>query len=435
MKQTKKPMLAALILLVLSVAIIVPSVVSAASGGTKADSLEVMVGYFGGPYYLKHEFTDSEMNSLADTKQAYSFIDSMPAVCVDFARGVTLETLFGKAKIDLNSVKTFGFYSKGNLFVELKRDELLANRFYYPQLAYHYTADKGVSAGADKGKRQVKPMMAVSDNWQRYIPGDPELVEDYTTQNSDTRYRLLFGQTNVSEKLSSKSAECVYRIKVTLGGAPTLKVKDTDLDLKVGSKYRAEVTVSADSAIKEFVEKDIKWSSSDESIATVDKNGNVTVKKEGKVKIAATYTMGNGQTVTKSTTISGLKGTAGKKKENEKKEKDDEEGAAAGIGAGGNSGSDDSDSKGSGQKTIAIGKGKLTADAKALESKLEKKSKDKCEKTSQQNWRVYEMSETAVELPEIENNNDYEGALAGMMAGTIFLLGIAGRALIFYKHL
>ena len=57
-----------------------------------------------------------------------------------------------------------------------------------------------------------------------------------------------------------------------------------DLTLTVGDKYSLEATISPDDA----TDKELVWKSSDSSIVTVDKDGNIEALKEGEVTITVT---------------------------------------------------------------------------------------------------------------------------------------------------
>ncbi|HJB26590.1 MAG TPA: Ig-like domain-containing protein [Firmicutes bacterium] len=68
-------------------------------------------------------------------------------------------------------------------------------------------------------------------------------------------------------------------------------------EMEVGETLQLTATVSPDNAD----DKTVTWSSSDDSIATVDQNGLVTAKAEGKVVITATNSAG--QTATCNITV------------------------------------------------------------------------------------------------------------------------------------
>lgn len=82
--------------------------------GLQADTLTINVGYLGGPYYQKKVFTVDELSSLGLVSAVYSYIDNMPAVCLDYAKGVPISTIMKAAGIDINSVQRFYFYTNDN---------------------------------------------------------------------------------------------------------------------------------------------------------------------------------------------------------------------------------------------------------------------------------------------------------------------------------
>ena len=101
----------ALIMLLSLLMIAGPGTAKADSGsiGVPAETLTIKVGYFGGPYYIKKIYTVSELEAMPQIQQAYTFIDSMPAVVIDSAKGVRLIDLLSDAGIDVNSVEAFYF--------------------------------------------------------------------------------------------------------------------------------------------------------------------------------------------------------------------------------------------------------------------------------------------------------------------------------------
>ena len=138
-----------------------------------------------------------------------------------------------------------------NLQVGLK--ELLdTTRYYYPNLVFRYyepdfekdRMDKQAAAGAIP----VPAMIAVSDSWKRHLPGPDDFGEiDYSdsAQRTQTRFRLLFGQTDTYTSTANRSAKWVHSIEVMLGGAPAITTDISVLEKEVGSKYRFMATVTA----------------------------------------------------------------------------------------------------------------------------------------------------------------------------------------------
>lgn len=137
--------------------------------GLQADTLTINVGYLGGPYYQKKVFTVDELSSLGLVSAVYSYIDNMPAVCLDYAKGVPISTIMKAAGIDINSVQRFYFYTndnKGGYFTDFTKKSLLdTTRYYYPNLVYRYYEQDydpdEYDEQAAKGAIPVQSMMAI----------------------------------------------------------------------------------------------------------------------------------------------------------------------------------------------------------------------------------------------------------------------------------
>lgn len=260
------------------------------------DTLSVYVGYYGGPYYLKHTYHWSDLDDLyggaMDThKEAYTYYSGTRAA-VDSARGFYLSDFLQYADVDMNSIASLDFYTKdhttGAYRTFTKYSLLNAPRYYFPNLAANEDTGKLYARNGGSlwdGAQRVETMLALEDNWEWDAEGS-----NFTSPNTGSRFRLLFGQLTPKESMTSASAKYVYAVYVTFSGTPQLTTKDPDLSLKVGSDYQMTVNVSAeDNLLDSYVRENIKWSSSDSSVISVDSVGKLIVKKAGKALVKAEF--------------------------------------------------------------------------------------------------------------------------------------------------
>ena len=87
------------------------------------------------------------------------------------------------------------------------------------------------------------------------------------------------GKATITAKCGGKTAECAVTVTVPTG---SVKLDKTALSLAVGETVQLTATVKPDDA----TDKNVAWTSSDESVAKVD-NGKVTAVKSGKAMITA----------------------------------------------------------------------------------------------------------------------------------------------------
>lgn len=115
-------------------------------------------------------------------------------------------------------------------------------------------------------------------------------VEKLKLKNSKL-YRI--NSMNVDSEISDLSKLIFHYKKITLPESVVINSNDT-IELNIGASTTLTATVTPENA----TDKTIVWSSSDRSIASVDRNGKVTANKTGETTIIATTSNGKTASVT-----------------------------------------------------------------------------------------------------------------------------------------
>ena len=116
-----------------------------------------------------------------------------------------------------------------------------------------------------------------TDDAPEKIVAEPSADPSYSITENDLE---KFYSDDLTYTLKMQDGNIVMTTAVRVGG---LMVSPTELTMKVGGTSTLTATVTPEDASN----KAVKWTSSDESIATVDENGVVTAKSVGKATITA----------------------------------------------------------------------------------------------------------------------------------------------------
>lgn len=304
-----------------------------ADAETAGDELVVRVQYYGelgDKIREKARFSRAELEAMGSSTWYYSNITRVGTVMSMAAYGPEVMTVIEAAGIDPGSIQNVTFrttdgYTR-NFTVER---HLTAEKYYYPNLASCYERNEDGNAltptdGALDGMQTVPAILALEFGESKKAGVHAENLE----LSRDRTYRFCMGQSLLEEGVmtdptdgggdisSMESCHSIYGIDVTLAGSP-IKGLELDLDdttIKVGSMKRVSASFIVEEAFEgAFSGEDLKWSSSDDSIASVNSRGEVTVHKPGKVTITATAPDGTSAQIV----INGA-GDPGKKKDSSK---------------------------------------------------------------------------------------------------------------------
>lgn len=123
-----------------------------------------------------------------------------------------------------------------------------------------------------------------------YVPADTTDDKTVTWTSSDASKATVEngvvtakapGTVTITADVNGKKASCTYTIKAPLKGISL----GQDFEILKGQSKKISVTYNPTDTTDD---KTARWNSSDEEVATVDENGNITAKKEGTTTITAT---------------------------------------------------------------------------------------------------------------------------------------------------
>lgn len=274
---------------------------------TAGDVLVVRVQYYGeigDKIREKARFTRNQLEAMGSQTYYYSNITRVGTVMSMAARGPEVMTIIRQAGIDPGSIQNVTFRTTDGYTRNFTvNGHLTARKYYYPNLSSLYERNDAGNAltpldGATEGKESVPAILALVFGESK----EPGIHAEDLNMSTKKTYRFCMGQGDLTEGkmtnpddgggdiTSMESCHSIYGIDVTLSGSP-IRGMSLDLDdpeIMVGSMKQISVSLDVEEAFEgAFTAEDITWISSDESIATVNSKGEVTVHKQGSVTITA----------------------------------------------------------------------------------------------------------------------------------------------------
>jgi len=276
-----------------------------AAADSVTDTIGVYVGYYGWSEdeYLEKatyhwtELDDAFGGALDTHTVIYSYYSGSRTYLVA-ARGFYIRDLFSYAGIDFGSIGSVDFFTKDHsngAYRSFTRYSLFdMPRYYYPNLAANEETGEIYAYDGDdiwNGASTVEAMLALEDFTEWDVPGaEFEQLYDPDMMSANARFHLFFGQAKPSEASTSSAAKYCYKVLITFLGTPVLSTEQTDMELKIGSGHRIEVSVDAeDGLLNDYVKNHITWSSSDESVVSVAPDGTIEVRAEGEAVVTGSF--------------------------------------------------------------------------------------------------------------------------------------------------
>ena len=204
---------------------------------------------------------------------------------VDSGRGFLISDLLDWVNIYTDDIYNLQFYVNDHHGIQaaFDYDSLFSERYYFNDLPGHREIIRDKLTWAVTGYdfedawsdcEQVEPMLAIEDNWATFTQEVEHIAPDFEQANPMNRFRLLFGQTEPTEQLTSKSAKYVSCIYVTLYGQPVYhdpsKPREPlELNMDLGS-HSVRMTVSVDNPyLLASLPEQLNLTSSDENVIQI----------------------------------------------------------------------------------------------------------------------------------------------------------------------
>ncbi|MGN1001775.1 MAG: Ig domain-containing protein [Oscillospiraceae bacterium] len=283
------------------------------------DTITICVGYYGwtaDQYVEKASYHWSELDdwyggaldSHVVTYSAYSGGrgNGGGQMFLVSARGFYVRDLLEYANVDIGSIANVGFFTtdggSARSWCTLTKYELFdLPRYYFPNLSANDETGEQYPADGDdvwNGAVCVEAMLALEDfsawlEWEDCGYDFEQAVNDAGAENlwsAGSRFHLLYGQYAPEDGHTYNLAKYCNKILITFSGKPVLSTDESNLELKVGSDRKLELTVDAEDALlNDYVLQNILWTSSNPDVVSVSEDGTITVLAPGEAVITASF--------------------------------------------------------------------------------------------------------------------------------------------------
>ena len=152
-------------------------------------------------------------------------------------------------------------------------------------------ADEMTLTVGDEG--QLQATVAPEDATDADVDWSSSDVSVATVDGAGNVTAVAEGTATITAKAGDKAATCTVTVKAATIAVTSVELDADEMTLKVGDEGQLQATVAPENAAN----KSVTWSSSNESVATVEQNGKISAVGVGEATITVTTTDG-GKTAT-----------------------------------------------------------------------------------------------------------------------------------------
>lgn len=190
----------------------------AAAAGVQSTSLTVKVNDKEVANYAL-----ADLQQMTQTQKAYTSVNRGPSPVFTAAEGIMLKDLLAGLSIETGSIESFKFIATDGYTTTITKKDLLdIPRYYYPNIKTCWGEYPEFKPGAEEGKEEVEPILALK-SYQDKSGDGPQ----FDKMDDTDAIRLCFGQKTIDEQTNSQFAKYVTEIQVIAAPAePVFTVYD-----------------------------------------------------------------------------------------------------------------------------------------------------------------------------------------------------------------